>query len=468
MDRRSFLKTTSAAGVAAAFGGFTARSAVAETKGTLEAYRVIGYGELVPTAAKNTGETVLAVPRGFEYTILGKTGDKMSDGRMTPNEHDGMAAFTVDGKIRIVRNHEINDDVPKPNVAIGASNHYDEMAGGGTTTLIVDPRTRLIESDFVSLSGTLNNCAGGPTPWGTWISCEETTHGATKYLDDEDAEVGGFAKPHGYCFEVSAVANTIQPATPLTAMGRFSHEAIAVDAKSGVVYMTEDAKPYCGFYRFIPIRSSRLAEGGVLQQLAIKDKPNYTTQFGQTVGSKFSAIWVTIDNPNTPKSDTDEQAVFKQGARKGACHFNKLEGCWSDANGKIYFVSSSGGDAGGGQIWTYEPKGRDSGILTLVFESPDRDLLDMPDNICKDPNSLNMFLCEDSDYAGMGGTTENYVRILTPNGKVADFARNMTPGNSDSEVAGATFSPDGSTLFFNVQKPGFTVAVWGDWKTFRS
>jgi secreted PhoX family phosphatase len=467
MDRRSFLKTTSAAGIAAAFGGFAARSKAAEAKGTLEAYRAIGYGNLAPAAAKNTGEMLLALPPGFEYTVIGKTGDKMSDGRLTPNEHDGMAAFAIDGKIRIVRNHEINDDVPKPNVVIGASNHYDEMAGGGTTTLVIDPKTRLIERDFVSLSGTLNNCAGGPTPWGTWISCEETTHGTAKYKNDDDEEVGGYAKPHGYAFEVSASANTIQPPTPLTAMGRFSHEAIAVDARSGVVYLTEDAKPYCGFYRFIPNRPTRLAEGGTLQQLAIKGKPNYTTQFGQTVGTRFTAIWVTIDDPNTQRSDTDEQAVFKQGARKGACHFNKLEGCWADANGKVYFVSSSGGDAGGGQVWTYEPKGKNTGTLTLVFESPDRNLLDMPDNICKDPNSPNLFMCEDSDYAGLGGTSENYVRVLTPNGKVADFARNITPDHSDSEVAGATFSPDGTTLFFNVQKPGFTVAVWGDWKSFK-
>ncbi|MEK7854560.1 MAG: alkaline phosphatase PhoX, partial [Acidobacteriota bacterium] len=295
MDRRSFLRTTSAAGIAAAFSGFAVRAVVAEEKGTLEAYRAIGYGELVPTAAKNTGEALLALPRGFEYTVIGKTGDRMADGRLTPSEHDGMAAFSVDGKIRIIRNHEINDDVPKPNVAIGSSNHYDEMAGGGTTTLVIDPRTRLLDRDFVSLSGTLNNCAGGPTPWGTWISCEETTHGAAKYKDDEDQEVGGYAKPNGFCFEVSPGANTLQPAVPLTAMGRFSHEAIAVDAKSGVVYLTEDAKPYGGFYRFIPNRPARLAEGGILQQLAINGRPNYATQFGQTVGSRFPVIWVTID-----------------------------------------------------------------------------------------------------------------------------------------------------------------------------
>lgn len=468
MDRRNFIAACSAAGLFTAFGGFSKLAQAAERKGSIESLRAIGYGELVPTAAKNTGEMVLALPRGFEYTVFGKTGDKMSDGQITPNEHDGMAAFNVGNELRLVRNHEINDDVPKDGVAIGSANHYDETAGGGTTTLVIDPKTRLIERDFVSLSGTLNNCAGGPTPWGSWISCEETTHGKTKYKDDDDEPVGGFPKPHGYCFEVQASANNTLPPVALTAMGRFSHEAIAVDPKTGIVYLTEDAKPFCGFYRFIPNRRNRLAEGGVLQMLAIHKKPNYNTQFGQTQGARFDARWVTIDDPNTIKADTDEQAVFKQGARKGGTHFNKLEGCWSSPDGKIYFVSSSGGDAAGGQIWLYEPTAKDKGRLTLWFESPDRELLDMPDNICLDPNSANLYMCEDSDYPGLSGSGDNYVRILSPNGKIADFARNILKDYEETEVAGATFSPDGTTLFFNIQTPGITVAVWGDFRSFKS
>jgi hypothetical protein len=448
-----------------AFGGFTKLSAAAGRKGSSAALRAAGYGELVPTPAKNTGEKVLALPRGFSYNVLGKTGDEMSDGRLTPQDHDGMAAFETNGELRLVRNHEINDDVPKDGVAIGTENHYDDQAGGGTTTLVIDPETRLIKRDFVSLSGTLNNCAGGPTPWGSWVSCEETTHGKTPYGDADDLE-GGFAKPHGYCFEVAAAADGCRPPVALTAMGRFSHEAVAVDPTSGIVYLTEDAGP-CGFYRFIPARSGRLAEGGTLQILAIDGKPNYNTQYGQTPGTVFPATWVTIENPDPDEADTDELAVFKQGARHGAAHFDKLEGCWSDASGRIYFVSSSGGDAGGGQVWLYEASDRDSGRLKLVFESPDRELLDMPDNICMDPKSSNLYLCEDSDYKGAGGTEENYVRILTPEGRIADFAKNILTGYEETEVAGVTFSPDGRTLFFNIQTPGITVAVWGDFDRLR-
>ncbi|MDZ7645628.1 MAG: DUF839 domain-containing protein [Woeseiaceae bacterium] len=129
-------------------------------------------------------------------------------------------------------------------------------------------------------------------------------------------------------------------------------------------------------------------------------------------------------------------------------------------------MSSSGGDAGGGQVWLYEPVDRDTGRLTMVFESPDRQLLDMPDNICLDPQSSNLYLCEDSAYREAGGTEENFVRILTPGGKIADFAQNILEGYDETEVAGATFSPDGKTLFFNIQTPGLTVAVWGDFRNF--
>ena len=462
MQRRQFLRHTTAAGMALAFGSFTR---LAETAAT-QALKAIGYGELFPVAARNTGETVLALPKGFSYNVLGRTGDRMSDGRSTPNEHDGMAAFSYGGELRLVRNHEINDDRPLDGVAIGDTNHYDAQAGGGTTTLVIDARTRLIKRDFVSLSGTLNNCAGGPTPWGSWISCEETTLGAGEYLDDGE-RVGGFGKPHGYCFEVPAAANSCVPPVALADMGRFSHEAIAVDSQSGIVYLTEDSKPYCGFYRFLPRRPGHLAEGGVLQILAIDRRPEYDTGIGQTIGKRFDVHWLTIDDPDPQSADLDEQAVFLQGTRKGAARFRKLEGCWSDADGGIWFVSSNGGEAGGGQVWRYDPRGRDAGRLTLVFESPDRELLDMPDNICLDPNSANVYMCEDSDYEGAGGTQENFVRILSPQGRIADFAKNILTGYDETELAGATFSPDGQTLFFNIQTPGLTVAVWGDFANFR-
>jgi secreted PhoX family phosphatase len=468
MDRRSFLYRLglTSGGLAFACIGLANRSRVMAQTGDLSRFRSYGYGELFPTPAKNTGDLYLALPKGFEYNVIGTTGSTMADNNKTPPKHDGMAAFKVKNELRVVRNHEVtNSRLPIPGSAIGA-NPYDETAGGGTTTLVIDPKTREIVRDFVSLSGTLVNCSGGRTPWGSWISCEENTLGPALRDYTNGKKIGGFAKPHGYCFEVSASANSPVTPVPLKAMGRFEHETIAVDKKSGVVYLTEDMTP-AGFYRFLPKRHKRLAEGGVLQMLMIADRPNYDTRKGQKPGTSLAASWVTIDNPDPPETDADTRAVQKEGQKKGAALFTRLEGSYADDKGRIYFDATNGGDNGGGQIWLYEPIGRDEGRLTLLFESPSRAVLDMPDNICLRPKSRQLFICEDSDYVGEGGTPENYVKVLTPDGRIADFAKNVTPKFTTSEFAGSTFSRDGKILFINLQNVGATFAIWGDWESFR-
>ena len=471
MDRRSFLSNLGyfSGSLAVACSSLGRRAEVLGQTGDVSKFRAAGYGELFPTPAKNTGEVVLSLPRGFEYNVIGRVGDKMADGRPTPRAHDGMATFKVGRELRMIRNHEVSgSSIPRPGSAIGAGNHYDEMAGGGTTTLVVDPKTRLIVRDFVSLSGTLINCAGGPTPWGSWISCEETTLGPTVRVNERTgAKTGGFPKPHGYCFEVPASADANLPPVPLKAMGRFVHEAVAVDRRTGVVYLTEDYNP-AGLYRFLPQRNKRLSAGGSLQVLAVKGKPQYDTRKGQTMRTALPAEWVNIANPDPESADVDPLAVFKQGRDRGAASFARLEGCCIDGDGRLYFTATSGGDSRGGQIWSYEPQGKDGGRLTLLFESPSRKLLDMPDNVCLMPNSDLLFVCEDSDYTGEGGTPENLIRILTPDGRIADFAVNVYEKSPRSELAGTTFSRDGKTLFFNIQAAGITCAVWGDWSKFRA
>ena len=470
MDRRSFIANLgiTTGGIALACSSLGKRADVFARTGSLTEYRAFGFGPIAPTASLNTRETFLSLPHGFEYNVIGKKDVLMSDGRMTPPLHDGMHTFKVGSELRIVRNHEVTmGRVPRPGSAIGTANHYDETAPGGTTTLVIDPKTREIERSFVSLSGTINNCCGGPTPWGSWISCEETTVGPTLRKNPNGTTVGGFPKPHGYCFEVPASANNNIPAVPLKAMGRFTHEAIAVHKKTGIVYLTEDYEA-AGFYRFLPNRNKRLAEGGTLQMLAIKDKPNYDTRTGQKQGTTFDATWVTIDNPDPVEADIDPAAVFKQGKAKGGAAFARLEGCCSCDDGNIYFSSTSGGDNKGGQIWRYTPMNKDGGKLSLMFESPNRELLDMPDNVCMMPKSSLLFMCEDSDYPGEDNSPENFVRILTPDGRVADFARNIVPKMERAEFAGSTFSPDGKTLFVNIQQLGATFAIWGDWTKFRS
>ncbi|HEY7910369.1 MAG TPA: alkaline phosphatase PhoX [Blastocatellia bacterium] len=456
MNRRDFLRNGTVALGTLAFTRMVARGELAAAgHAHMIASAANGaYGPLAPRKASNSEEVLLALPEGFEYIAIGRAGDAMSDGRATPQRHDGMAAFNVNGKIRLVRNHEINNRLAKEGVAISDSKSYDSLAGGGTTTLIIDPKTRRVIKDFVSLSGTLQNCAGGPTPWGSWITCEETVLGKRRFTDSQGRELGGFSEPHGYCFEVPAKSDTIVTPVPLKAMGRFVHEAIAVDPRTGIVYETEDYGT-AGFYRFIPKKRGSLREGGRLQMLAIKGRSDYDTRTAQKTGAMLPVAWVDIDDPDPAAADTDPLAVFKQGKAKGGATFARLEGCWY-GGGSVFFTATSGGDKLLGQVWEYRPEKNSDGHIRLFFESPAVEVLDRPDNICVTPRG-GLIICED-------GSNEQFLRGLTPDGRIFDFAKNMVPGFERVELAGATFSPDGETLFVNIQTPGITFAIWGPWR----
>lgn len=294
----------------------------------------------------------------------------------------------------------------------------------------MDPETRLPTCSFASLSGTNTNCAGGPTPWGSWISCEETTVGAAQ----------GYGAEHGYNFEVPSSAEDVVDPIPLEAMGRFVHEAIAVDPRTGIVYQTEDAGE-SGVYRFIPDRAGDLG-AGTLQMLAVKARPNYDTRTGQRArGGPLPVTWVDVPDPSG--------SVYQQGFANGGATFDRVEGAWY-GDGSIFINSTSGGDANLGQVWQYRPRGRSGGVLTLLYEPTDPADMQSPDNITVSPGG-GIAICED-------GAGEQYVRGLTQRGQVFDFALNTANG---SEFAGATFSPDGETFFVNVQSPGYTFAIWG-------
>jgi secreted PhoX family phosphatase len=257
---------------------------------------------------------------------------------------------------------------------------------------------------------------------------------------------------------------------PLKGLGRFVHEALAVDAETGIVYLTEDmrhdplvaAGRGAGFYRFIPRVPGRLVEGGRLQMLRVKDQPNYRTATGQTVRASLAVDWVEIDDPDPAEAETNVSAVFQQGWAKGAAMFERLEGCFA-GQGNIYFDATSGGDAGAGQVWSYRPTSADEGVLTLLFESPSRDVLDSPDNLCLSPRG-GLMICED-------GLAEQFIRALTPGGELFDLVRTEGPS---AEFAGVCFAPNGRTLFFNIQGgtratsaatlAGGTYALWGPWE----
>ena len=460
IDRRMFLRRA-----AVISGGFAAPSLLGLSSlsdPSRAVPRAPGYGPL--TRSPHVPE--LWVPEGFTVRKLSTT---RAPSLVNPEFQvkyglDGMAAFRgrEDGTVRLVRNHEIADTATTAELLGPGEHAYDRRAGGGTSTLELrqgdDGEVELVR-EFVSLSGTHTNCAGGRTPWGSWISCEETTVGPST----------GYEQAHGYCFEVPADADGEVEPVPLKALGRFVHEAIAVDAQTGIVYLTEDMRHDpaiaggrgSGFYRFLPNVPGRLVEGGRLQMLRVKDRPNYFTGTGQLVRAEMATDWVDIDDADPAEAETNVSAVFQQGWAKGGAMFQRLEGCFA-GDGDIYFDATEGGDAGAGQVWCFRPTSADEGVLTLLFESPSRDVLDGPDNLCLSPRG-GLMICED-------GRGEQFIRALTPDGELFDMVR--TDGVS-AEFAGVCFSPDGRTLFFNIQGgtrvtsaatlAGGTYAVWGPW-----
>jgi secreted PhoX family phosphatase len=475
ISRRNFLKgAASVAAGAAALPALNGLGLLGERGRVLAAPGDGSYGPLAPTPDLRDGVARLALPEGFQYRSFGVAGETMSDGNLTPLAHDGMAVFNMpDGRFRLVRNHEDRNGPNAGSVGGPEGTKYDAAGGGGTTTLVINPFTRELERDFISLNGTIVNCAGGETPWGSWVTCEETNAGAPPWQQQ-----------HGYCFEVPASANGPVVATPIPEMGRFAHEALAVDPNTGYVYETEDSGSTSGFYRYIPNVPGQLSQGGQLQMLAVDGMPNYSAITGQTVGAPLPVVWVPIADPNPP--GTDSEAVYNQGAALGGARFARLEGIWY-GNGAFYINSTSGGDVGEGQVWEYRPTGPDTGTLTLVFESPSSAVLDAPDNITVSPQGA-LLLCED-------GGGEQYLRGITQAGGIFDFALNLW---NDDEWAGACFadaSPswnarpirgdnpplggrwDRITLFVNLfgtssgptppadeTAAGMTVAIWGPWQ----
>lgn len=410
-----------------------------------------GYGRLVEDP-----NGLLDLPRGFGYRVVQTIENQLSNGAGVPGDFDGMVAIAGPRNTTLlVRNHELTpgDTTKNP---VPQTNPYAQSAPGGTTALIVRPDGRLAQS-YVASSGTLNNCAGGGTPWGTWITCEETQE-----------------TNHGYAFEVDPRdPESNLSKTPIREMGFFSHEAIDIDSRTGIAYLTEDdfrgdqvdadeevpEGPAGTFtrssflYRYLPnnrsARPGALQEGGTLQAMAIQARPQYNIDLGVT-RERFQVVWI----------DVDPEQAHADALTGGAARFQRLEGCHF-AGGAFWFDDTSGGEERHGQVFRLIPSGDPTGggtdILELFLEGDSEREMDSPDNLVVTPWG-DIWLAED------GGGINRIVGIK-PSGETYEFARNRLVGGdgegNTSELCGPTFSPDGRTFFVNIQHPGHTFAITG-------
>jgi secreted PhoX family phosphatase len=414
-----------------------------------------GYGPLRTVRDLNTGLPLLQLPEGFSYTTFGWTNEPMVGGERTPDSHDGMGVVRAEGSvITLVRNHEVK-------TAWGsfakAAATYDPRCSGGTATLRFDTATgRLLESR-PSLGGTVNNCGGGTTPWGTWLSCEEFVSAAGPVTLSSAEHV--LARDHGFVFEVPA--DGLSRAEPLLAMGQFKHEAVSVDPETGIFYLTEDTEPEAGFYRMIPKLPGQPVRGGRLQMLRAVGAPDLRT--GRRPGDRLRVQWVDIPDPTAGMGEDGEGlGVLRQGLAAGGSRFTRLEGVIV-GDGRVFFTATNGGDAACGQVWAFYPGAE---VLELVFESPDPLVLDYPDNVVLSPRG-GLVVCEDSEQPVQrlyGMTREGGLFEFCRNNVQLDGAMGFAGDFREEEWAGACFSPDGKWLFANVYAPGFTVAITGPWR----
>ncbi|WP_060885171.1 alkaline phosphatase PhoX [Streptomyces caniscabiei] len=476
LTRRDFARRTAATGTGVALAGSvgalaTAPHALASTDAGADAnpgadrHGGVGYGPLVPDP-----DGILALPAGFTYRILTRSGKtKLESGEFTPGKHDGTAAFPGPrGTTLLVNNHELKG--PRANwefpVPLTEGLVYDPAAAGGCTVVEVRPDGRVAE--WVGIAGTSTNCAGGSTPWNTWLTCEENS---------DRAGVNGMTKDHGYVFEVDPCDRRANRAPkPLKFFGRYDHEAVVIDPRRGHAYLTEDAAAPNGlFYRWTPSKGFTYGPGkfrtladdaGVLQAPRCYDSGGrFVDDLSRAtrIGTVYGVDWIDV-----PDRDAKSVAVRKQFTDTEITRARKLEGMWW-GDGGAYIVSSyaraeSPGAAHDGQVWFYDPKRRTLTLKVLLGVNPDPSAdgaLDGPDNITVSPYG-GIVLAED-------GEGISHLFGATDSGRTYPIARNdLNIGTEEepeySEFAGVTFSPDGKTLYANIQTPGILLAITGPWK----
>lgn len=433
INRRQFLSATGSAFAALLASGCMIKSAPSS--------KFAGYG---PLSADPNG--ILDLPEGFSYQIVSRLDEAMSDGGTVPNKADGMACFSLNpNELVLIRNHElVPEDASGGAIAQGFGTRNGEVVPGGTTHIVLDAKTLTVKNQFRSLGGTIRNCSGGVTPWNSWLTCEEAVTGPGQRFGE------GLARNHGWVFDIPATATGLVNPEPLTALGRFNHEAACVDPETGVVYLTEDRNDSV-LYRFIPDEPGNLTVGGRLQAMVIEgisDTRNWENT-DIALGQSFQVSWIDLDNVESPDDDLRHRA-----AAAGASTIARGEGIHMGID-DLFFCSTSGGAKKLGQIFRLVP-GRDSSpdSIELFFESESEEQFNYGDNLMVAPNG-HLIVCEDQ-YTEV---VNNQLRVISPEGNAFSLGRLRM----QTELAGACFSPDGKWMFVNAYAPTLTFAITGPW-----
>ena len=328
-----------------------------------------GYGALA--APDDNG---IRLPEGFSARRVALGGETVPGSEYEWHRaSDGGAAFRADDGGWIL-----------------VSNSEDLRGGAGALRFGRDGQIR---DAYRILDGTTNNCAGGPTPWGTWLSCEEYDEGRVWECDPAGARK---AKPHD-------------------AMGVFKHEAAAVDPRGKHVYLTEDLIDGA-FYRFTPRRWPALSEGRL--ELA-------------KVAGDGAVEWVAVPDPLAKRGPTRHQVP-------GYTEFARAEGIWFDS-GTVYVATT-----GDSRIHAYDTRAERVKVIYDGLAKRSAPLLRV-DNITAS-RAGELFVCEDVS------TAEIDIGLITRDRKVSKFLSVTGPKHAGSELTGVTFDPSGKRLYFSSQR----------------
>jgi secreted PhoX family phosphatase len=372
MRRRDFLRAVSVSSGAAVLAPALWRPAVAASR---QAGAEGPYGSI---ERRQPDENGLLLPEGFTSRVLARSDEVVEGTDYTwPVFPDGAATFPLDAGGWYL-----------------AVNTENPLEGeGGASGIELDPDGEVVGAHRI-LEGTTMNCAGGPTPWGAWLSCEEIEGGLVWECD-----------PSG---------QTTAEARP--ALGAFPHEAVTVDPDAEHLYLTED-RPDGRFYRFTPDTYPDLT-AGALEVAQVAE--------GGTV------TWLEVPDPSATDTTTREQVPE-------STPFNGGEGIWFD-DGSVYFSSK-----GDNNVRRYDTEAE---TLEVIYDGSG-DLTGV-DNITVEPGTSDLYVAED------GGNME--IVLLTPEGEATPFLRIVDEGvpadGLPSEITGPAFSPDGTTLYFGSQRGG--------------